>query len=148
MDSVTAVAKVALYYPLYYLFLGLLRILSFTFQILLTPVTIVGRVGLYFILLPWRFLVKFQAILTFLAVASVIGIITGVILHLTTDTIVELIHKMIVTPSPAFSADYSIAESASGDAGSSSDYEFRRKGRELFPRGGSISPILEEEEEI
>jgi hypothetical protein len=78
----------------------------------------------------------------------VIGIITGVILHLTTDAIVELIHKMIVTPSPAFSADYYVAESASGDAGSSSDYEFQQKGRELFPRGGSISPIMEEEEEI
>ncbi|KAL4898557.1 hypothetical protein BDV59DRAFT_167117 [Aspergillus ambiguus] len=60
MEWFPTAARVALYYPFYYLFYGLLQLLFVVFQIVLVPVRTIGRIPLYLILLPWKLVVEFQ----------------------------------------------------------------------------------------
>ncbi|PYH88543.1 hypothetical protein BO71DRAFT_403761 [Aspergillus ellipticus CBS 707.79] len=139
---------------------GLLRVL------VVWPLARLGHLALQIVLLPWKFLAKFEAILSFLAFAVLTGIVLGLVQYHATRFTIETLHRWTGAISRTVfrrgrgakqgqapgqsSTSTSASASSLGDSGSSDEYfsawEFEH--RPWHSKDGSLlsSTILEEEE--
>ncbi|KAI2818414.1 hypothetical protein CBS63078_1005 [Aspergillus niger] len=63
------------------------------FSVLASPLWILGHALLYVLLSPLRLLLKFEAILSYLTVAAIMGVVLGISIHYGSSVTVEAIHR-------------------------------------------------------